>query len=257
MKKIMTLLGASAVMFGTLGSAAEARKVYYEINGKRYSYSTNNRAQTAEARKRIEAAKAAEAAKAKADTEKASNPLSAAFGSQSQREAALAQARLQQVLSERGQSTTDSSSSRVRQADRRSRRTAAYVKEASAAGGIQRAAALTQEQPRPEKPAIAAIPAIAEPVTIHNLTKKVRSVSFDVESGIKTTIMVDGSIEEEPFDSSVLSQLAPEHGDGNSLMAFVKQLRKASPASPEEATGSIGSHTGARLVHAHPRLPRN
>ena len=44
----------------------EAKTVFYEINGQRYSYDTNNRQQTAAARTRIEAAKTAEAAKAQA-----------------------------------------------------------------------------------------------------------------------------------------------------------------------------------------------
>jgi len=64
-------------MMALLATAYEARAkmVYYEINGQRYSYSTNNRAQVKEARQRIDAANAAEAAKAKAQAERSANPL--------------------------------------------------------------------------------------------------------------------------------------------------------------------------------------
>ena len=73
--------------------------VYYEINGQRYSYSTNNRAQVKEARQRIDAANAAEAAKAKAQAERSANPLVAVFGSKVQSDAKEAEARAQQALS--------------------------------------------------------------------------------------------------------------------------------------------------------------
>jgi len=66
--------------------------------------------------------------------------------------------------------------------------------------------------------------------------RMVKSVTFDVEAGIKTTIMKDGSIEEEPFDSGMLSSLLSEHGSTNSLSAFVERLRKT---SLPETTGSI------------------
>lgn len=68
----------------------------YEIDGQRYSYSTNNIQQVKEARQRIEAANAAAAAKARAEAERAANPFARIFGSQAQREAAEAQARLSQ-----------------------------------------------------------------------------------------------------------------------------------------------------------------
>lgn len=244
MKQIVTLLGASAFMLGILSSGAEAKKVYYEIDGKQYSYSTNNHAQTAEARKRIQAAKAAEAAKAKAAAEKSSNFLLVAFGSKAQREAAEAEEKLKQALAGSEDQTVEPakrfSDRRIEKDSRRGARTGAYIREASADKESQQTASLVQERIRPPKPSIETpSAAIAEPLVMQGQAKKVRSVSFDVESGIKTTIMIDGSVEEEPFDSSVLSQLASEHGTGNSLMAFVKQLRKASPGSPDEATGSI------------------
>src|SRR4051812_8347325 len=98
MSRMFTALGASVVVLAALASGVEAKTVFYEINGQRYSYDTNNRQQTAAARKQIEAAKAVEAAQAKASAERASNPLVAIFGSQAQREAAEAQAKLQEVI---------------------------------------------------------------------------------------------------------------------------------------------------------------
>ena len=100
MSKVLTTFGASVVALGALLGAVEAKTVFYEINGQRYSYDTNNRQQTAAARTRIEAAKTAEAAKAQAAAERSSNPLVAIFGSQTQRGAEAAQAQLQQIIAE-------------------------------------------------------------------------------------------------------------------------------------------------------------
>ncbi len=237
------------MMFGVMIHDAEAKKVTYEINGKRYSYSTNNNAQTAQARRRIEAARIAEAAKAKAEAEKSKNPLAAAFGSPAQKEAAEAQSRLQQVLAENGPVIEESGAPPERRGDRR-------AKPAADAKPAQRTAALEQKPVSPAKtPVVAAspavampalAPAVAEPLKVEHAVKRVKSISFDVESGIKTTVMVDGTMEEEPFDSSVLSQLAPDQGRATSLTAFVKQLRQASPDAPEEATGSIAAGTSPK-----------
>lgn len=260
MKKFVTLLGASTLLLGVLSTGAEAKKVYYEINGKRYSYSTKNRAQTLEAQKRIQAAKALEAAKAKAEAEKAKNPLAAAFG-KTRWEVAEAEEKLKQVMSgkesavEISRSTYVSQPASAPQTEPRTKSKSDEAKETGSTRTKQQTAALVQKPAQPARPMVATPPAVAEPLTAHQLAKKVRSVSFDVESGIKTTIMIDGTIEEEPFDSSVLSQLAPEHVDGNSLMAFVKQLRKV-PA--EEATGSIAPRPGQpEFAQVNPRLPRN
>ncbi|WP_262270978.1 hypothetical protein [Microvirga yunnanensis] len=244
MKKTLILLGATIVTNGMMFSGAEARLVRYEINGKQYSYSTNNIAQTAEARKRIAAAKAAEAAKAKAETEKARNPLAAAFGSATQKEAKATEERLQQILSGPTEymAVSPPASERTGDAARKVQekpqekpqeklaRPALDAKPAQKAVTVVRA---------PAKPvlasAVAASLVIAEPVIPQHQTK-VKSVSFDMQTGIKTTIMNDGTIEEEPFDSSALAVLAPEAGKMHSLTAFVNQLRRT---PPEDTTGSI------------------
>src|SRR3954467_7577393 len=101
MIKVLTTLGASVVALGALLGGVEAKTVFYEINGQRYSYDTNSLQQTATARKRIEAAKAAEAAMAQAAAERASNPLVAIFGSQTQREAAADQTHYSRSLQNR------------------------------------------------------------------------------------------------------------------------------------------------------------
>jgi len=64
----------AVALWATLGTA-EAKLVRYEINGQRYSYSTNNRQQVREARQRIQAAQEAAAATAQAAAERADNPL--------------------------------------------------------------------------------------------------------------------------------------------------------------------------------------
>lgn len=94
-----TFVGLAVVAFvlGVTGDGAEAKLVRYEIDGKRYSYSTNNRQQTREAQERINAANAARDAKARAEAELAANPIARIFGSQAQRDAAEAQARMQQA----------------------------------------------------------------------------------------------------------------------------------------------------------------
>ena len=53
MKRGSVFSGALAVALGATLGGAEAKLVRYEINGQRYSYSTNNRQQVLEAQQRI------------------------------------------------------------------------------------------------------------------------------------------------------------------------------------------------------------
>src|SRR3954469_23773858 len=99
MNKATCLVGAGLILGGMAGPV-EARLVRYQINGKVYSYSTRNREQVARARYRIAAATAAYSATIRADAELASNPVVNVLGSPAQKDAAAAQARLEQVLSE-------------------------------------------------------------------------------------------------------------------------------------------------------------
>ncbi|MGO4523477.1 hypothetical protein AB4097_01295 [Microvirga sp. 2MCAF35] len=238
MNKTLILLGASIVTLGTMSGGAEARLIRYEINGKHYSYSTNNRAQTAEAKKRIAAARAAEAAKAKAEAERAKNPLVAAFGSTTQKEATEAHKRLEKILSGPteymavSQSAGDRSGTTDKKPQDKQASQPSVTKPSQQPVTVVRAPA--KRIMASASGSLASL-VIAEPVDPQSRTK-VRSVSFDIQSGIKTTIMIDGTIEEEPFDSSALTFLAPEPEKVNSLTAFVNLLRKT---APEDTTGSI------------------
>ena len=121
MSKKFVGLGVVAFVLGVTGDGAEAKLVRYEIDGKRYSYSTNNRQQTRDAQERIKAANAARDAKARAEAEAAANPLARIFGSQAQRDAAEAQARIQQAAPQ--QDTTESEATgSVKRGRRESRR---------------------------------------------------------------------------------------------------------------------------------------
>ena len=92
-----------AVALGATLGSAEAKLVRYEINGQRYSYSTNNRQQV-----RAAAHRAAQQAAA----ERAANPLVRLFGSPTQTNATEAQARAQQVLAQPSQAIDLTSSVR-------------------------------------------------------------------------------------------------------------------------------------------------
>jgi hypothetical protein len=228
-------------MLGAMPHQAEARLVRYEINGKQYSYSTNNIAQTAEAKRRIAAAKAAEAGKARAEEEKTKFPLAAAFGSQTQKEAAEAKKQLEQLLSGKDQAVEapkPAPERRTAQGPKPQDKPSPQISEAKAPQPTLAPLKVTAIRTGMSRPTSS--PAIAEPLT-ERFQTRVKSVTFDVATGIKTTIMIDGAVEEEPFDSSMLAHLDPELGPGNSLMAFVKQLRKT---APEDAVGSITPKTG-------------
>jgi hypothetical protein len=254
MNKTLRIVAASSFMIGAAISGAEAKKVSYDINGQRFTYDTNDPAQVEIARKRIDAANTADAAKAKADAERVQNPLSATFGSQLQREAQQAKARLDQVLAEQAQA--DAALKRQRAARDEQRRKQAQESTTDDSPAAESAAeAASREQPErttgaeqpTETAARAQVPAPtapeAPPVTEvarqpEATTPTIKTVSFDVASGIKTTVMTDGSIREEPFDSSTLAQIDDDPEDADSLNAFVKQLRKAVSV---ETTGSTVS----------------
>lgn len=235
--RIWLSLGASVLALHLMSGVAEARKVSYEINGKRYTYDTNDPYQVESARKRIEAANAADAAHAKAEAEKASMPLVSVFGSQAQKEAAEAKAQLEKVLAE--QEAADAAQKQERSAAKETQNRRQGEDEARApdpdpepdiAAEKSKSAALDRPQPanvtRTEPPAEA---------PTSDTRPMVKTVSFDMESGIKTTIMSDGTIQEEPFDSNMLAKLAFEQDGTGSLTEFVNQIRKV---SPEDTTGS-------------------
>jgi NADH dehydrogenase/NADH:ubiquinone oxidoreductase subunit G len=252
MIKVLTTLGASVVALGAFLGGVEAKTVFYEINGQRYSYDTNNRQQTATARKRIEAAKTAEAATSQAAAERASNPLVAIFGSQTQREAEAAQAQLQQIVAEQEaagkrqpavQATKDDSVAKP--ANGQAGETSVNEREPAAA------VAIAATQPAAVHPIAQDLRDPADPARPEGLSRAaIRLISLDAETGIKTVIRVDGSIHEELFDPSVLSTLDPAPRSGGSTRKAIG-ANQSPKVSPDEITGStsvreltLGRHAG-------------
>ncbi|MBQ0820810.1 hypothetical protein KBI52_11395 [Microvirga sp. HBU67558] len=240
MGKLFTTLGVSVVALGTLIGSVQAKTVFYEINGQRYSYDTSNRKQAAAARKQIEAAKALEIAHAKAAAERASNPLVALFGSQIQREAAEAQARFEKILSDQQQAAAAGKDQRPSPATKDEDFARAAKDNASEPAGTtegrQTVAVATLASP-PSGPDSRAS---AEPVRTDNARKAaIKSVFLDAETGIKTIIRMDGSVQEELFDPGILSKLDPEPRSASSVgsVAGSDQLPKT---APEDLTGSTG-----------------
>jgi NADH dehydrogenase/NADH:ubiquinone oxidoreductase subunit G len=253
MIKVLTTLGASVVALGAFLGGVEAKTVFYEINGQRYSYDTNNRQQTAAARKRIEAAKTAEAAMAQAAAERASNPLVALFGSQTQREAEAAQAQLQQIVAEQEaagkrqpavQATKDDSVAKP--ANGQAGETS--VNERAPAAAV----AIAATQPPAVHPIAQDLRDPADPARPEDPSRAaIRLISLDAETGIKTVIRVDGSIHEELFDPSVLSTLDPAPRSGGSTRKAIG-AHQSPKVSPDETTGptnvrelALGLHAGA------------
>ena len=95
------VLGASLVAVALSVGVAEAKTVRYEINGQRYSYDSEDREQVALARQRINAANAEAVARAKAEAERAANPLVRVLGSTTQAQAKAAEGQLKEVLAKR------------------------------------------------------------------------------------------------------------------------------------------------------------
>ncbi len=203
---------ASLAMLG----GAQARMVRYEINGQRYSYNTNNREQVEEARRRIAAANAAYAAWLKAQAERASNPLARVLGSPTQREATAAQAHLRHVLSSSPPAGPAAGSETGRLATAAERmRVAREPRKEAIPGFVPRA-----EPEHPGKPKVAARPkpstlavtaekpstpksakvAARPKARLENRESAIRSIHFDPDTGIKTTLMTDGTVHEEPFE---------------------------------------------------------
>ena len=256
MKKGSVFSGGLAVaLWATLGTA-EAKLVRYEINGQRYSYSTNNRQQVHEARQRIQATQQAAAVTAQADAARAANPLVRLFGSPTQTNAAQAQARAQQVLAQPSQviDVTGSvgSSHAERRHMQREARAEARQKRLSRTPQLLADETAGKAQPATTRPdasgerltatdvkqkelaslaphATASTPGPApEPVGSRTEQKPaIKSVSFDLASGIKTVFMTDGTVHEEPIDSSTASKLSAEPA-GAGLTSFLDHVRKGS-----------------------------
>ena len=262
MKKGSVFSGGLAVaLWATLGTA-EAKLVRYEINRQRYSYSTNNRQQVHEARQRIQATQQAAAVTAQADAARAANPLVRLFGLPTQTNATEAQARAQHVLAQPSQAIDDAVSSaessragvkaraewsraqreaRAEARQKRLSRTPQFLDDETAgkaktpattrpdAAAERLAAAAKREETASLAPhAAASAPGpVPEPVGSRTGQKPaIKSVSFDLASGIKTVFMTDGTVHEEPIDSSTASKLSAEPADAG-LTSSHDQVRRA------------------------------
>jgi hypothetical protein len=176
---------------------ARAKMVYYEINGQRYSYSTNNRKQVEEARQRINAANAADAAKSKAQAERSSNPLAAVFGSKAQSEAKEAETRLKEVVA-KPPSAEPPADLRPRRERARAAAKERRVRAARAAPTLRETAA--RPEPKRSRAASALSGEGANPAPASVAKPAIASVFYDADAGIKTIQMTDGSVHEEPYD---------------------------------------------------------
>ena len=228
-----------------MASSVEAKTVFYEINGERYSYDTSNRQQTAAARQQIEAAKAVEAARAKAAAERANNPLVAIFGSQAQREAAEAKAQLERILADQQRAAAARKAQRpLPTAKDDSVAKSAEQKLGETAGAIQLEPTTVAAIAAAQSPRLQSAPdfrGAGEPAQSNGAPRAaaIKSISLDAETGIKTIFRVDGSIHEELFDPSVLSKL---DSDQRSATAVSTVTGGAQPdkGSLDDVTSSTG-----------------
>jgi NADH dehydrogenase/NADH:ubiquinone oxidoreductase subunit G len=241
---MFTALGASIVTLAAMVSSVEAKTVFYEINGERYSYDTSNRQQAAAARQQIEAAKIVEAARAKAAAERASNPLVAIFGSQAQQEAVEAQAQLERILADQQRAAAARKVQRPQPtAKDDSVAKSAEQKPGEAAGVIQREPTTVAAIAAAQSPGLQLAPDLrgaGKPAQSNGaLRTAIKSISLDAETGIKTIFRVDGSIHEELFDPSLLSKLDSEQRAATAVSTGtgVAQPHKG---SPDDTTGSTG-----------------
>ena len=217
-------------------SGAQARTVRYDIDGQRYSYSTNNRQQAAVARERIAAAKAAADARAKAEAESSANPLVRAFGSQAQREAAAADAKLREVLARNAPEAAPASREvrrpppprEVVKAERKAPPRSTQVARRAVQDPVDTGSLERQTPPRPaQESAKAARSVPAAP--------KVDAIVYDFASGIKTIHMADGSVDEDAFDRTMAASLKRAQRSGGPRISFVNEDAAAPADSPDAA----------------------
>lgn len=232
-------MGRGAPVFGALvallaAGGAQAKLVRYEIEGQRYSYSTNNREQAAAARERIEAARATADARAKAEAERAANPLARAFGSQAEREAAAADAKLRELLA----ASAAGEPSPVQRTRRPGpvRQVARAERKPTARPTAHAARAPAQEPVNTGSLAGRANPPAREATTLPKdrgvpVAPKVEAIVYDFASGIRTIHMADGSVDEDAFDRSMAPSLKRAQGAGGPRISFVNEGAQLSGAA--------------------------
>ena len=221
MNNKLAYCGMIALAVSVFSAGAEAKLIRYEIDGKQYSYSTNNIQQTKEARRRIEAANAARGIKAKAEEERTTNPLVRLFGSPAQREAAEAQARVDQAVAGAGAELESTSSIQGSRASRRSSRRAKARAERKRPVRVAR----VESKPRFEAPvSTGTISAARSP---HENTPAPAAQRQAAPS--PKLPPVENARAPASAPQSALSFAEPRESSANSLMDFVNQVRKAPP----------------------------
>ena len=222
-----SILGVASALLGLSVASVQAKVVHYDINGQRFAYSTNNRAEVQLARQRISAAQAAAAARAKADAELAANPLARVFESPSQKEAKAAEAHLAGILAD-APSTPEppqgkKSSTRADRPEHTATSTSPKpskrepVRQARDAGVTtgsvhQKEARSPRPEPSPNKP---------------TSSPKVESIVFDFASGIKTVFRADGTVQEGLFEPAEAEKLKRRSRSGGPEISFVNREVKA------------------------------
>ena len=219
MSKKFVGFGVVALVLGVTGDGAEAKLVRYEIDGKRYSYSTNNRQQTREAQERINAANSARDAKARAEAELAANPIARIFGSQVQREAAEAQARIQQAAPQQTAAQQDNAESEATGSVKRGRRESRRF-----GRGDRRAlreARMQRERRFQRRAALSASPTRADPGRAGETPSAARIRAEPAPKVESTSVASDQPARNTPPESGSRESVA------SSLMDFVNQVRRA------------------------------
>ena len=241
----MATFATAALALAASVLGAEAKSVRYEIDGEAYSYSTNNREQTETARQRIKAAEAAAAAKARAEAELAANPLAKVFGSPVQNEAKEARARLDQALaaSEREASARPAAVSvraerKVERAPvRRAAREPAPARRPAPVATASAAAAPERPEPKRREP-------IVSPASTGS-TAPARTgpdaIVFDLASGIKTTHLPDGTVQEDLFDPAEIARVKAGSTPARTRISVVNERQPTAVDSASESAATTAS----------------
>ena len=178
---------------------AQAKMVRYEINGQRYSYNTNNREQVEEARRRLAAANAAYAAWLLSS----SPPAGPAAGSETGRGVAAAE-RMRVAREPRKEAIPGFVPRAEPEHPGKPHKVAARPKPSALVGTAE----------KPATPTSAKVAARPKP-TQETPESAIQSIHFDPDTGIKTTLMTDGTVHEEPFEppAAASSKGGPMTGD--------------------------------------------
>jgi hypothetical protein len=242
-RAIATFAGAAALALTAAALGAEAKSVRYEIDGQAYTYSTNNREQTEAARQRIKAAEAAAAAKTKAEAELASNPLAKVFGSQAQNEAAEAKARLDEALAGARQDTAVKAGAGPGKRDRKLARAPIRKPVPEPAVASRRdvaptATASVAATPAKPEPKVREQPLVSPASTGSTAPARAAgsgpdAIVFDLASGIKTTHLPDGTVQEDLFEPGEIARVKAGATPARTRISVVNQPRPGADTEPE------------------------